>query len=271
MLPSQFGAYPNVHISAKDAKLVPVGNGVKAYLRSTFSDRARLHEFKTRIYTEESYLFDKAVKYQPDSIVDVGANIGLSTLALLQSFPSVKFVVGVEADKLNYEMLKLNYSLFATTFPQIRFLPINAIASSCNRAEFKQTKLAGGVSASGIIRFIPREANSKVSTSLDNTPMNNHINVMNMQDILTLAEVDSTSALAVKIDIEGGEEYLFEDSCTWLSDTVYMTAEIHDRFSEETSLSSRNLLAKLAEYDFAICPSKDVLSCYNRSLLSLGG
>lgn len=74
--------------------------------------------------------------------------------------------------------------------------------------------------------------------------------------------------LIVKIDIEGGEEYLFEKNIQWIKKVMFLTIEIHDRYNIELLNSSSNFIKMLAENNFSIVPENDVIHCYNRSLLN---
>ena len=63
------------------------------------------------------------------AFVDIGGNIGLASLNLICEFSSLKEVIGIEAEKFNYNMLKLNYSHFTKLFRNIKFNPLYAMAS----------------------------------------------------------------------------------------------------------------------------------------------
>jgi hypothetical protein len=272
---------PNVHMAANTSVLTNLDAKTSCYLRPSFSDWARSCEFKSNIYAPNNVLTQKVKDLNPNILIDIGSNIGLSSLSLLETFPSIRIIVGVEAEKENYEMLRLNYDLWRskgiiTKEESIHFLPIYAIASNVSGngvANAVPSKLSGGVSASGIFRFISRDSAEKVRISsaegqsecvdIEFSP-----NKISVDDILrNYVQKDVNIISVVKVDIEGGEEDLFLGPCEWLTRTAFLTVEIHDAMG--CPYSSRALLKRLSEYDFAISPENDVLHCYNRKLLAL--
>lgn len=216
-------------------------------------------------------MFEAAVNKAPEILIDIGANIGLSSYSLLKSFPSVKYLVGVEADLYNYQMLCKNYAVFSEKFGNVSFLPLYAIAS-CDHSNMLMSKLNGGVSSSGTFKFTP--STSPLSSSIHNEIITSYQKPI----CITVPEIlENLSSeyqfcaqekfIACKIDIEGGEEFLLSNNTQWLKNVIYLTAEIHDRFSIDTVNSSKHLINCILKYNFAISPEEDVLMCYNRNLI----
>lgn len=264
----------NLHMAATSAQKYKLSSGLTVYKRPSFSDHARVHEFETSIYSVDADLFDKVKFLNPQLLVDIGANIGLSSLALATQFPSVVSVVGVEAERENYLVLEQNYKLWEETLPHlngysksITFSPVYAIATSNNvNQTFSIGKLPGGLSASGTFTFSQTQDIHDQSSVPENSQVQFSNDTVSLNSIFD-NHLDSGHYAVVKVDIEGGESELFSDTASWLSKTVFMTAEIHDCMGVPNS--SRNLLNKLAQYDFAIIPREDVLHCFNRKLLGI--
>lgn len=267
---------PNQHLPASAARLEKIQNGISAYIRPSFSDEARLHEFNASIYVSRNELTKKVVDSNPSVIIDIGANIGLSSLSLSLAFPSVTKAIGVEAEFENHAILAKNYELWSQAksrgldINKKYFEPIYAVASdkSENLSEsLIISRLDGGVSLSGTFRFTEAVDGKK---SLANSNLTEHTTFSRRKICLNdLFEknVNSDEFAVLKVDIEGGEHELFRGDCSWLAKTVYLTVEIHDRFG--LPHSSRNIIRSILDYDFAVVPGTDVLHCYNRKLLGL--
>jgi FkbM family methyltransferase len=272
--------YPNKHLSAKTAKLTKLGGGGLAYLRPSFSDYARIQEFDSMIYLPRNDLTDKLLKLKPKMIVDIGANVGLSSLALSRAFASAEKIVGIEAEYENFSVLQKNYAIWAEESAKFnedsrkRYFPIYAVASDSSELEsssVEAAKLPAGVSASGIFQF--REKEIDINEHICPKERSEHTKLRFSNRKVSMAELFDThleqdvGLAVVKVDIEGGEEYLFRGPSNWMDKTIFLTVEIHDWMGAPNA--SKNLLEKLVLHDFAIVPEQDVLHCYNRALLEL--
>lgn len=252
--------FENHHLSAETAKIVNVGKRSQAYLRPSFSDRARVAEYNQEIYLPICTLTDALKAYKPNVLVDIGANIGLSSLALAESIPTLKKVIGVEAEQENFKVLRQNYNLWSGSL-NIDFVSIYGVASANGLPAIVASALPGGVSASGTFMF----ANSNTENT---EPIRRSINFgpsIKVSDMLS--HLHPSDKVIVKVDIEGGEQYLFDSSDNWLERIAFLTIELHDRFGLPNS--SRTVFNLLASSNFAVYPREDTLHCYNRKLLSL--
>ncbi|BCX80685.1 hypothetical protein MIT9_P0259 [Methylomarinovum caldicuralii] len=219
---------------------------------------------------------------RPTVLIDVGANIGMSSLALAHQFQSLVTVVGIEAEKENYLILDKNYNLWGDRFAQkhvidkrqagCRFHAKWGVASSGkgDGDDVSSFRLPYGISASGT--FAPTavvDQKNIENKRLDFSSEAVEISRCRVQinDIVDNYCSDNNGLMIVKIDIEGGEEELMSNNVEWMSRTCFMTIEVHDRFG--LPRSSVPLLKRLVEYDFAVVPDKDILHCFNRSLLRL--
>lgn len=249
--------YPNVHLGGEEVRTLKLPfckNHV--VIRKSRSDVARVCEYINEIYTSGGYLNNVLIESKPTKLVDIGANIGLSTLNLIQKFPSIKEVIAVEAEEKNFEILEKNFAIWRKSFPNISFNAINAIASNVSGECYSISSLTDDptLTASGTFRF------EKISGDQEHHILES-INVGSC-----VIDTQGDANVIVKIDIEGGEEYLFHDNASWLEEVGFLTIELHDRYDVKLIETSKNVLKSLVDYDFAVHPANDVLHCYNRKL-----
>jgi|GEM_PF-1461857 len=269
--------FDNHHLPASTAVLRKIAGGSMAYIRPSFSDQARIHEFCDSIYAVDISLLNLVKEQKPCIIVDVGANIGLSTLSLVSAFSGVRRVVGIEAEKENFAVLKMNYEYWTGAFnnkriddnsrdKEVLFIPYYAIASNCDTsAAFDVKRLQGGISASGTFRFVEKSVDSNEICTVSHVECSSRN--ISLNTIFSENAPSVQDSAIVKVDIEGGEDVLFVSGTDWMNKTLLLTVELHDSMGVPNS--SRNLIKKLAECDFAVVPRDDVLHCFNRRLLKL--
>ena len=163
----------NIHLDSDGAilKKIPFTK-YTCYLRPTLSDTSRVNEFVYGIYTSKNYLHQKLIEQNPNILIDIGANIGLASLNLVSEFSSLKEVIGIEAEKFNYNMLELNYNHFTKLFQNIKFNSLYAMASFESGNSVKTNKslfeLGEKVSSSGTFRFTPESLNHLNGGTLKN-------------------------------------------------------------------------------------------------------
>jgi hypothetical protein len=271
------GGFPNVHLPASQSRITTLEGGVRAFLRPSFSDTARSCEYAESIYVPEIELTRQVKTLMPDAIIDVGANIGLSSRALVDAFPSARVVIGIEAEKENYLVLEKNYRLWESAMVtasshERMYRAIYAIASASAGAYDSArgiSRLPGGTSASGIFSFLGGldSGINQRDAELGEIALIQHSNSRTCVSDILKNYPTRAMRVVVKVDIEGGEEDLFSGNTDWLEQTVFLTVEVHDRMGAPRS--SKNLLRNLVCHDFAIVPSEDILHCYNRKLLGI--
>jgi len=250
-----FDNVKNEHLDANTSELLSINEGnLKIFARPCMSDKSRIVEYFDGIYFQNNYLHKKILELSPKYLIDLGANIGTSSLSLVNEFKSIINVFGVEANIDNYNVLKKNYELWSNLIPDTKFQPVHSIISASKEDSFSEIdslfSITGANSASGTFRF------KKNIGEKSNFPV---------VDVLTLiSEFAKDELFICKIDIEGSEEFLFEKNTEWLKQVCFLTIELHDKFNNDMLESSKNLIKALIEYDFAIAPEKDVLHCYSR-------
>ena len=164
--------YPNFHISHKDSYLTNIDSNFTAFVRKSFSDKVRIDEYNNSVYFIDNHFSQKILDIENIALIDLGANIGLSSLSICSMLPNIKKVIGVEAEHENFMVLSKNFKLWSETNYHthnriIDFIPIYSIASNADgfTNNVKVTSLSGGVSASGIFTFDLNSTSVKSSRS----------------------------------------------------------------------------------------------------------
>lgn len=139
---------------------------------------------------------------EPATIVDLGANIGLTTLWFHERWPDAR-IVAVEPDQGNLHVLERNLAR--------------------NRVPGALLCAAVGATA-GTATFLPSEESNLGHLSPSSQPGGVAVDVVTMDHVL---EQIGGYADLLKIDIEGGEQELLEDSPDWLDRVGTIVIEFH--------------------------------------------
>lgn len=199
------------------------------YLRSKATD---LSVFMDVIYGSA---YDFPFKFLPSTIIDCGANIGLTSVFFKNKFPSAK-VIAIEPEKRNFEILSKNLQCY----PDVVL---------CNNAVWSRTtKLKIEDTGKGNWAFVVKEINSSETGTVE---------AISLKDVMEQNHLTTIDIL--KIDIEGSEKELFEsDFDYWLSRTRVIMIELHDRMKPGASKSFFNALCK---YNFETIVKGQNLFC----------
>ena len=168
------------------------------------------------ILLEQEYSLKKVLSFEPQTILDLGANIGLGSLHLSYQFPQAKFVC-VEPDPRNLSLLKQTINL--NQIPAKIF----DCAVGATTGEFK-------------LRF----DRNPTCSALETSPMHQlaktvTVEVKTIPDILQQTDWEAIDLL--KIDIEGVEDELLSINNSWLKKVKAIILEIHPNTSPEKILS----------------------------------
>lgn len=156
----------------------------------------------------------------PQYIVDLGANIGISSLALAHKFPNAK-IIALEPDKKNFELLTYNTSQHQNI-------------TKLNKAISHVNELVSLENPSG-------ETNSFVFKNTGETTNTNMIEAVSINSLIE--SYDMPRINLIKIDIEGVEREVFLQGDTeWIHKVDFISIEFHD---EEVEKSITNLLTTL--------------------------
>lgn len=207
-------------------KLFGLYYGIRMYVRFTFKqyDRVKIPKIDGellirnndcdlrifhQIFVNHEYRID--IPFQPKTIVDAGANIGLFSVYMKSRYPECK-IVALEPDHENFTTAKKNLEAYEGiqlfqkgVWPRKTFLAISD--------KFNSGKWAMVV-----------EENEKEGS----------IETITIPDILLLLENESIDIL--KLDIETSEKQLFMSNYSdWLPKIKMIIIEFHDFMEPDTS------------------------------------
>lgn len=143
------------------------------------------------------------------TVFHVGANTGTSAIAFARMFPEA-IIVAVEPEEENFEILQQNVRDFPNIWP-LR----GALATS----DQPMSLIDRGSGPWGY---------TLVSTHQDVCDTGQEINCFRITDLMEQLEISRVSIL--KLDIEGGERDILNDSSDWIDSVDTMMVELHDRF-----------------------------------------
>lgn len=167
-------------------------------------DAGDIQSFR-EVLIEEVYRFPGEIT--PDTLLDIGANIGLTSLYYAEQYPLLA-VVAVEPDPRNASLARRN--LASVNAAEV----VEAAVSSC----------AGEVAfASG-----PESTLGRVDPN-----GNMRVQAVTMGDLLD--RLPGQRADLVKIDIEGGEGQLFSENCGWLDRVSSIIIELQHPTETDTA------------------------------------
>jgi FkbM family methyltransferase len=200
------------------------------------------HPLYLRLRTSDVYLLSSILlnlEYElgavprPKTIVDAGANIGLTSVFYANKYPEAK-IIAVEPDCSNFEMLKRNTEHYTN------ILPIQAALWK----EDAQLVL----SDPGLDHESFRTQADEGASSLQVRARVNGLTIDTLMKDLSLSVID-----LLKVDIEGSEKELFAHSSSWVNKVGIIAVEFHDRFkpgcSDAVHAATRNFEFKWTRGD----------------------
>jgi FkbM family methyltransferase len=140
----------------------------------------------------------------PRIIVDAGAHIGMSSLFFAERFPKAK-VLAIEPEEHNFSLLVRN------TEDTKNIYPINA-----------------GLWGHNAILSVQNPQTNSWGFRLKETEQAQGIPTLTIDDIILSHNVRFLDIL--KIDIEGAEIEVFENSASWINNVRLIIIELHDSF-----------------------------------------
>jgi FkbM family methyltransferase len=158
------------------------------------------------------------------TIIDCGANIGLTSVFLYNKYPNAK-IIAVEPESSNFELLKNNTAHYKN---------IECVKKGIWHSSVHLEVLDNGHGKWG---FTTKEVGSKTETSLD------AISIDSIMDQYGLKVID-----LLKIDIEGSEKELFEKNYDkWLPKVKVLVIELHDHMRPGCA---ENFFRAISKYKF---------------------
>jgi FkbM family methyltransferase len=147
----------------------------------------------------------------PLTILDLGANAGLTSLYFLMRFPAAR-IIAVEPDPDNAAMARLNVSPYAD-----RAMVLNAaVSSEDGLVRVCMGEYGTGKSAMSVRPTVAGDAEAVEALSMKT--------LMNRFDI---ARID-----ILKVDVEGAETSLLLGDRTWIDRTRVLAIELHNKDAE---------------------------------------
>jgi FkbM family methyltransferase len=196
----------------------PIGE-VRLLLRANAGADAFIH---SEVFEHQYYRLPLA--RSPATILDLGANIGLTAIYFARAFPTARLAC-VEPVPGNVRLLERNLSL-------------NGIAATVIAAAIHL------VDGSVLMQFDAKDYGHRVAVdAADETLTTLAVQATSIPTILTRLKWDRIGLL--KVDIEGHEATLFSGNCDWLARVDVMCIECHDGFGD----ASLRALAK--QFGFA--------------------
>jgi len=200
------------------------------HLRNDTSDIAAFYQ----IFNRRDY--DISFPFIPRTIVDLGGNIGLSSVFFKSRFPDAKIIV-VEPDRENFSVLKKNLQSYED------IICINSAIWN------KRTRLA-----------LNRNNLDHWSIYVSETESNTFdtIEALTMADMMTKHGLDRIDFL--KVDIEGAELELFENGFEdWLPKVRLLAIELHEHTRPGCC---KSFFSALSRYQFKISVNGEFLICH---------
>ena len=233
--------FQKVDIDFDGKELFYKKDSVKALARRSGSDSL---VFETIIIQEE---YKAAVdifflnKIELNTFLDLGANIGLTSVYVKKKFPNAK-VIAVEPDKNNYEMMLRNFELntLSNTFP--------LMAAVDKKEGFMDIDTGIRDKENWAISF--KEANCPTEIVSYSIPA--------LLNKYSLQEIDF-----LKMDIEGTEKAIFENGAdiSFLNRIKVLAVEIHDEFNCRS-----NIYKVLKENNFIVFNSNETTIAFKKNL-----
>lgn len=176
------------------------------------------------------------------TIVDAGANIGMSSIFYAHRFPNAK-IIAVEAEASNFAMLVKNVA----AYPNI--VPIHAALWSTD-GDISVGAPDPSTGAHGKWGFVTREGTGP------------RVRAVTMRTLMAESSIDSIDLL--KVDIEGAETEVFQKS-EWMHQVDCFVIELHDRFKPGCSAAVESATRGFSKLQ------RGEMTFYRRVLLQEGG
>lgn len=155
------------------------------------------------IFFKKIYALPTVEKDSVKTVVDLGANVGLSALYFLQQYPQAQ-VICVEPDASNFEMLQKNFA------PEIKTGKVKALQ-------------AAAMGTDGFVSF--ESADAKYNSRVTQNGTEKNIPSISMATLMQRTGISHIDVL--KIDVEGAEKYIFSGNMEWLQKVDNILVETH--------------------------------------------
>lgn len=207
-------------------------------LRSKTSDIPTFHQ----IFTNTQY--DINLNFNPETIIDAGANIGLAAIFFANKYPTSK-VISIEPEQSNYDLLKRNTESYDN------IITLNNALSNVSNQDL--AILDNGYGKWGFMTETLPDGFGNT------TPIVKSISICEIMNKYNYEIID-----IIKIDIEGYEKELFEKNYeNWLPKTRCLIIELHDGMKEGCS---KSFFSAIIKYNFRFFHRGENLVFINKKL-----
>ena len=207
--------------------------------------------FRLRPDSSDLYTFDQVFiqdqyrlnyPFEPQTIIDAGANVGLSAVYFSHRFPKAR-VVAIEPDKDNFAVLQQN----CANYPHV------------------DAYCAGVWSTDSHLKIINAEATNNSFRVVETTP--DDAGALPAICIPTIMQQHNWSVIdLLKIDIEGSEKEIFSTNYeAWLPHVRMLLIEIHDNMQMGSSTA---VFKAISQYNFSFDMKHENLIFINQDLLT---
>jgi len=174
-------------------------------------------------------------------IMDAGANIGAATVWFGTVYPQAR-IIAIEPEKGNLDVLRRN----------IQQLQVTVIEGGISSTDGEMVLSDPGSGEWGY----------RVSAAAEGSP----VKVFAAQDIIKQQVAAGGAPFICKIDIEGGEHYLFDRCTDWIEEFAAVVIELHD-WMLPGQANSRNFLNAVAKGYFDLIFRGENIYLFNTQLL----
>ena len=210
--------FASINLFNKEIVRVPGYSPI--HLRQKTSDS----DVFNQVILSREYRIDEV--FNPQFIIDAGANIGLTSLFYHNEYPSAR-IFAVEMETGNYDLLKKNTEQISNITAVNKALWSDSTPIYMTRSSSKDAHCVG----------LKSEFSELVQT----------ITILEIIDKFKLTSID-----ILKMDIEGAEKEIFSKGVdSWLPMVKYLIIELHDRFLSGCSMSLFNALSNY-EYSMSV-------------------
>jgi FkbM family methyltransferase len=175
------------------------------------------HPIYVRLRTSDISTFSQVIVQQeyacalcevPSTIIDAGANIGLTSVFYANKYPSAT-IIAIEPECSNFEMLLRNVAPYPN---------IIAVRAALWSDEKQLEVIDPGLGKYGFQIHSPRDTISDRS--------GNHVMGITVRGLMREYGLQFIDVL--KVDIEGSEKEVFDDASGWIDSIGVIVIELHD-------------------------------------------
>lgn len=172
-----------------------------------------------QIFIDKEYEFN--TRSLPATILDAGANIGLSSIYFASRFPDAR-IIAVEPEESNFSVLEMN------SRPYENITPVRA--ALWHRDE-QVNLIDPDLGKWGFMTHGNEESGRAYGNKL------HHVRGLTVRTILDMFGIEHLDIL--KMDIEGSEREVFSDAGSWLPDVDTLIVELHEHMKPGCNRSFR--------------------------------